>query len=180
MNKILNIILAVVLVGGIVGLCVGWSVHFGRTDKKEKPPVAETLCEHEFQEGVCELCGKKESEVSWNLDIVTKDCSIKFFVGDEKKYESFGMGINGYTVDGLYDNVTVTVTSSLSDTTKVNIYKCEYTEDGEFTGYEKDAETTLFEDKKYNKVLVATLKVTAPVYEISSNKDCLYIFEKID
>lgn len=176
MKKILTIILAVLLAGGIVGLCVGLSVHF---KNETTSPPQQQVCEHKFTDGVCDVCGKTEAELAWKLDVITKDCNIKFFVGDDKKYESFGVGINGYTLVGLYDNTTVIATSMLSDETKINVYKCTFADNGEFTGYPVDDETTLFADKKYNKTLVVTLKVTSPVYKIDSDKDCLYIFEKV-
>ncbi len=176
MKKILTIIAAVLIVCGLLGLCIGLGVHFSKTSE-QKPTVQ---CEHKITDGKCEKCGKTQAELSWKLDIVTKDCNIKFFVGDEKKHESFGVGTNGHTVEGLLDNTKVIAVSVLSDTTKINVYKCEYAENGKFTGYPVDEETTLFGDKKYNKTLVATLKVTSPLIEICSDKDCLYIFEKVE
>lgn len=177
-KKILTAVFAVVLVCGLIGLCVGLSIAFGKKDKTQSPSVP-NKCEHAIKDGVCELCGKKVADISWSLDIVTKDCNIKFFINDDKKYESFGVGVNGYTVNGVLDSQTVIATSVLSDTTRINVYKCTYSNSGKFTGYPVDEETTLFEGKKYDKQLVATLKATSPVYEIVSDKDCLYIFEKI-
>ena len=111
------------------------------------------------------------------MDVVTNDCSIKIYADDTFRVESFGAGVNGYTVANLYDNTSVRVTSNFSATTKVNVFRCTYDKYGECIGYPKDDTTTLLEGRAYNKELVYTLSVLAPIYEIREKSDCLYIFE---
>lgn len=175
-KKVATAILVALLICGIIGICVGVSLN----SKADAPIPIAPKCKHIITDGICELCGKEQAEISWSLDVVTKDCNIKFFVDDDKKYESFGAGVNGNTVSGLLDSQTVIATSALSDRTRIDVYKCTYAENGKFAGYPVDSETILFEGKKYDKVYVATLKATAPLYEIVSDKDCLYIFEKAE
>lgn len=176
-KKILTVILVALLVCGVIGICMG--ISLSSKNSKTPVPIAQK-CKHKIIDGACELCGKTVAEISWTLDIVTKDCNIKFFVDDDKKCESFGAGVTGNTVSGMLDTQTVIATSALSDTTRINVYKCMYSENGEHTGYVVDSETILFDGKKYDKEYVATLKATSPLYEIVSCSDCLYIFEKAE
>lgn len=170
---ILAIIAAIVL-GVFSSWYTNWdtSTWFGQEQTEAEP------CIHTFDDnGVCELCGKDKEDVSHNLDIVTNNCNIKFFIDDEKAYESFGMGVVGYTIADIYDYSAVRAVSNLSDTMIIDVYKCMYTENGEFTGYQ--GEELLFADKTYNKELVGELNALNPTLDIpfGDSADVLYIFE---
>lgn len=140
----------------------------------------ETCVEHKFDKNnICEICGAKEEDVSYSLDIISVDCAIKVFVGDEKKLETFGMGTNLTNIPKLYDNNKVLFTAAFSDETKVEVYRCDYVKDGKYKGYANpsDSAKPFLADKTYNKEHVYTLSVTSPIFEMQSDTDCLYIFE---
>lgn len=179
---VITAIVMLVIIAVLTAICIRVFMP-GAEEKPADEDVNTTTVacsEHVFNDqGICTNCGKGVDEVSYNLDVVTKDCAVRFFVGEEKKYESFGIGTNGYTISDIYDNVTVTATSTLSDSTLINVYKCTYSEDGEYEGYPAEGDNVLFEGKKYDKELVYTLSAIKPVYtfENSEAADCLYIFE---
>ncbi len=171
---IVTLVVILLLIGGLVG-CI---VALTRPPKKETPP--DPGCQlHVFKNGRCTACGIKEADAHYTMDVVTNDCAIKIYANDTFRIESFGAGINGYTVANLYDNTVVHATSNFSATTKVNVYKCTYDKYGEFIGYPKDDTTILLEGRAYNKELVYTLSVIKPIYEIREKADCLYIFELV-
>ena len=167
-------IIAAIVLGVLSSWYTNWDVTtwFGQEQTEAEP------CIHSFDENdVCEFCGKNKEDVSYNLDIVTNNCNVKFFVDDEKAYESFGMGVVGYTIADIYDYSAVKAVSNLNDTTVIEVYKCTYTPDGEYTGYQ--GEELLFADKTYDRELVTELNVLNPTLDIpfGDSADVLYIFE---